>query len=661
MSRHQVCFLPSGQSGEIDEGTTLRDAARLFGLGIETICGGLASCGKCKVRILEGRNEEHGVNSSLAHLSAASPVELRSGGRGGLRPDERLSCQARVQGELIVYIPEESRIGRPIVLKEAGNRSIDIVPMIRKRYVELPPADMADQIGDWERLCTELEQRFDLRQPAIDSRALRSLSPALRAGNRAITVTVWGDREVIRVEPGYSEVAHGLAVDLGTTTVAAYLCDLASGELLATGSMLNPQIEYGEDVMTRIASARESGRLETMHRLIVDALGGLARDVALQASITPEDIVEMVLVGNTAMHHIFLGLDVQSLGVVPFTPSISHSLNVKARDLGLAIQPSANVHVLPIEAGFVGADNVAVLIAEEPYARDEVQLIIDIGTNGELLLGNRERILSASCATGPALEGACIKFGMRATQGAIDKVRIDPRTLEVRFSVIGNTRWSTRQEPGQVRARGLCGSAVIDAVAEMFSAGILNKSGRIGESGGSARLRSSPQGGREFVIAWAEQTAIDEDITVTQEDVRAIQLAKGALYAGSKLLLRRLGIDRPDRVVLAGAFGSVIDVERALRIGLFPDCGLENVRVAGNAAGDGARIALLNREKRAEAERLAREVEYVELTTEPEFAHSFVQATQLPHATDAFPSVREGLAHASPQVAAMRGEGQRTR
>ncbi|MFI5398321.1 MAG: ASKHA domain-containing protein [Candidatus Binatia bacterium] len=641
MNRHRVRFLPSGQTGEIDQGVLLRDAARLFGLGVETICGGRASCGKCKVRIVEGGAEEHGIASSQAHLSASSPAEQRRFAHGELRPDERLSCQARVQGDLLVYIPEESRTGRPIALKAAGDRTIQIVPTIRKRYVELPPPDLSRQIGDWERLCAELNHRFDLHQLSIDSCTLQSLSPALQASKGAITVTVWADREIIRVEPEYSEKGYGLAVDLGTTSVAAYLCDLASGEVLATGSMLNPQIEHGEDIMTRIANAHTRERLETMQRLIVNALGGLAHDVAREASITPEDIVEVVLVGNTVMHHLFLGLDVRPLGVVPFAPSISHSLDIKARDLGLAILPSANVHVLPIEAGFVGADNVAVLIAEEPYAHDEVQLIIDIGTNGELLLGNRQRILSASCPTGPAFEGASIKFGTRASKGAIDKVRIDPATLDVRFSVIGNGEWSTRCEPGQMRARGLCGSALIDAIAEMLGAGVVNKSGRIDNARTSSRLRPSPEGGYEFVIAWAEQTAIAEDITVTQDDVRAIQLAKAALYAGSQLLLRRFGIDRPDRVVLAGAFGSAIDVERALRIGLFPDCGIENVRVAGNAAGDGARIALLNRDKRAEAEWFARKVEYVELTTEPGFMESFVEATHLPDASDSFPSVAE--------------------
>jgi uncharacterized 2Fe-2S/4Fe-4S cluster protein (DUF4445 family) len=325
--------------------------------------------------------------------------------------------------------------------------------------------------------------------------------------------------------------------------------------------------------------------------------------------------------------------------VAPFAPTISHSVDVKARDLGLEILPSANVHLLPIQAGFVGADNTAVLIAEALHASEEIRLIIDIGTNGELLLGSRERILSASCPTGPALEGASIKFGVRATPGAIDRVRIDPDTLEAKFSVIGSPRWSTRLAPEELKAVGLCGSAGIEAVAELHRAGLLDKSGRLGSDRPCPRLRSSKEGGREFVIAWAEQTAIGVDICITQADVRAIQLAKAALYAGSRLLLQELGVDRPDAVVLAGAFGSVIDLERALAIGLFPDCGIEKVSAVGNAAGDGARMALLDRRLRVEADRIAREVEYVELSAQAAFMDAFVDATQLPHATDDFPSL----------------------
>lgn len=636
--KHRVCFLPAVQCSEVDEGVTLREAARLLGVGIETICGGQAVCGKCKVRVLESGHGQD-VASRADHLSALSAEEQRYAARRQLRPGERLSCQAYVRGDVVVYVPEESRVGRPIVLKSAGDRHCDILPTIHKYYVVPAAASMEDPVGDWERLTATLERQFGLARLSIDAHALRQLSRTLREGKGAVTVTVWSGREVLRVETGYSEGVYGLAVDLGTTTMAAFLCDLASGEVLATSSMMNPQIAYGGDVMNRIASAKGADRLAAMQRLVVDAVGSLAREAVTQAALTPEDIVEVVLVANTAMHHIFLGCDVQALGIVPFTPAISGPVDLKARELGLAVLPSANVHLLPIEAAFVGADNVAVLIAEAPHTHDEVQLIIDIGTNAELLLGNRQRLLSASCPTGPALEGACIKFGMRATAGAIEKVRIDPHTYEVRFRVIGNPKWSTRLAAEEVQARGLCGSAVLEAVAELRRAGIVNQGGGIEAIHGLQRVRPSPDGGYEFVIAWAEQTSIGEDVTITQDDIRAIQLAKAALYAGSQILLRRFGVERPDRVVLAGAFGSVIDIERALRIGLFPDCGIENVRSVGNAAGDGARIALLNRAKRAEAAQMARRVEYVELTNEPDFMDLFMEATLLPHATHSFPSV----------------------
>ena len=630
-----VLFLPSGRRGGVEQGTTLLDSAHQVGEGIEAICGGQGICGKCKVRILEDTANEHGIDSSPSHLSSMAHEEKVSAGKHGLRTGERLACQAGVRDDLVVFVPEESRLVRAVINKEAGLRALDIVPSIRKHYLELSPPTLEDPIGDWERLSTELKSRFQLGEPAIDYKTLQSLWGALQEGRGAITVTIWCGTEVIRVEPGYCEKAFGLAVDLGTTTIAAYLCDLSNGGLVAAESMINPQIELGEDVMTRISNAREGDNLIRLNRLILDALNRLARDVTRQASLTPEDICDTVLVGNTAMHHFFLGLDVRSLGQAPFSPAISRSVNVKARDLGLGILPSANVHVLPIEAGFVGADNVAVLIAEEPYNQDEVLLIIDIGTNGELVLGNRERLLSASCATGPALEGGCIRFGMRASAGSIDKVRIDPETWEVSFHLIGMEGWSNTPDGKGMEARGLCGSGVIDAVAEMVRAGVLRKNGSFDKSRDSSRLREGPDAIWEFVIAWADQTAINEDITLTQKDVRAVQLAKAALYAGSKMLLKRMGIERPDRVILAGAFGTGIDTGRALAIGLFPDCGLENVLAVGNAAGDGARIALLNREKRAEAERVAREVEYVELTAEPEFMRTFVFATEFPDRSEA--------------------------
>jgi len=404
---------------------------------------------------------------------------------------------------------------------------------------------------------------------------------------------------------------------------------------------MNPQVAYGEDVMSRISySVKSEEGLRQLNQAIIKGLNQVAGRAAVKAGIKRSDIVDMTVVGNTCMHHIFLNIDPRYLGKTPFSPSVHHSLDIKARDLGIKISPGAYVHVLPIEAGFVGADNVGVLIAEEPYNQEETLLIIDIGTNGELILGNRNKLLSASCATGPAFEGAEIKHGMRAAPGAIERVKIDPKTKEVQFKIIGNERWSNGAK--NLKARGICGSGIFDIAAQMFLAGIIDKSGRFSNRLKTPRLRKSGKE-LEFVIAWAKETSIEGDIVVCQSDIRAIQLAKGAMYAGGRVLMNRLGVDSIDRVILAGAFGSYIDRESAAVIGLFPDCDLENVYAVGNAAGDGARIALLNVDKRKEADIMARRVEYVELTVEPDFNNIFTQALLFPHMEDKFPHLKHIL------------------
>jgi uncharacterized 2Fe-2S/4Fe-4S cluster protein (DUF4445 family) len=374
-----------------------------------------------------------------------------------------------------------------------------------------------------------------------------------------------------------------------------------------------------------------------MSQALLDGLNNLVMNISQKVGLKPEDILEVTIVGNTAMHHILLQIDPEPLGVVPFPPAAYRSLDIKARDLGLHVHPSANVHFLPIEAGFVGADNVGVLIAEEPYHQDEMVLIIDIGTNGELVLGNRHRLLCASCATGPALEGAHIRFGMRAAPGAIERVRIAPQTLEVSYQVIG--REFRHSPPKAIPPKGICGSGIIDAVAELFRAEVIDRSGRFRKDITSPRVRHE-EGMPQFVIAWKEETSIGKDITISQEDVRNVQLAKAALYAGAKLMMRKLGIEKVDKVLLAGAFGSYIDPQEAMILGMFPDCDLAKVYAVGNAAGDGARIALLNREKRREAEEIARQVEYLELTVESDFQQHFVEAMYFPHMKDPFPHLR---------------------
>ena len=472
---------------------------------------------------------------------------------------------------------------------------------------------------------------------------MKELPKALREKDWTVTATIWQDTEVIRVAPGKRETSLGVAIDVGTTTLAAFLCDLTTGAVLAKASRMNPQIGYGEDVLARISyAASEADGRERLRAAVIGALNELTAKMTKQAGYMPADVDEMVLVYNTAMHHLALGLDPRYVGRAPFAPAASAPLDIKARDLGIAINPSGNVHSLPVEAGFVGADNMAVLLAEEPYKSDKVKLIVDIGTNGEIDLGNRDRLLSTSCATGPALEGAQIAFGMRAAPGAIERVKIDSMSFEPRYKVIGQEEWHPlpydwHPTVQKIGAQGICGSGVIDAIAAMHKAGIISKAGRIDVKLDTPRVRRGESGRLEYVLAWAKETAIGKDIVITQADIRAVQLAKAALYVGAEYLMERYGVDHVDEVILAGAFGSYIDKESAMAIGMFPDCDLSHVHAVGNAAGDGARIALLDAEKRREAAQVARRVEFVETAAEPDFQKKFMDAIAIPHAKDRFP------------------------
>lgn len=630
-----VIFQPSGRRGYIEKGKTLKEASILLGVDIEGICGEKAACGKCKVRIEQGLFEKYGIESSREHLSPMGPTERKFLSLQQERSGYRLACQAKIAGDVIVFVPEESRLGKQVVRKAAREIKIELKPAVKKYYAEIPKATLEDTRGDWERLLTELEKWHGLKNLMIDYRTLMSLQEAVRQGEWKVTVSVWQDKEVIKVEPGLVEKAYGLAVDVGTTTVAGYLCDLTEGKLMATASMMNPQVIYGEDVMSRISYTMSHPEgLEQLNRAILDGLNGIVEEASAIAGIKHPDILDMTIVGNTCMHHLFLNLDPRNIGRSPFIPALHHSLDIKARDIGIRIAPGAYIHVLPIEAGFVGADNVGVLIAETPHQQDSVELVIDIGTNGELVLGNRQRLISSSCATGPALEGAELRYGMRAAPGAIEKIAIDPETKEVRFKVLDKEGWNTEIE--EAGAKGICGSGIIDVVPQLFLAGVIDRTGRFIKDLNTPRYREN-NGEPEFVIAWAHETSIDQDIVVCQSDVRAIQLAKAAMYAGAKIMMRHLGVERVDKVILAGAFGSYIDKVSAALLGLFPDCELENIYSVGNAAGDGARMALLNVDKRKEADWIARQVNYLELTLEPGFDRTFAEAMWLPHMKDKFP------------------------
>ncbi len=661
--KHNIILQPSGRRGQVDEGTSVRTAARELGVEIESICAENATCGKCMILVEEGRFEKYNIESKRENLSPVGVAEraylerrpklLKE--KGWEIGQVRLSCQCQISGDVLINVPEESRGNKQIVRKSARERNIEVKPSVRKYLVTMSPPNLERPIADWERLAKGLETSMRLvrgveaevprwHDLTIDYACLRTLSKTLRDANWNVTVSVWQDKEVIEVQPGYVEDSYGAAVDIGSTTVALYLCNLRTGELLAAESEMNPQIVYGEDVMSRIQYTIEyPDGLEKLHKAIIATLNKLLKQAAKTAGIKMHEILEMVLVGNSTMHHILLNLHPKDLGLAPFVPAIHSSVDVKARELGLHINPSGNIHVLPTIASFVGADTSAVILAEEPHKQDENWLLIDVGTNAELVLGNRKRLMCTSTPTGPALEGAHVEYGMRAAPGAIERVQIDEQTLEPKYKVIGVDGWNTDHAEFKGQVKGICGSAIIDAVAELFRAGIVDSRGKFKKNLESKRVREG-ENGWEYVVAWAEETSIGRDIPMTQQDVRQIQLAKAALFVAARTLLKRSNLQTPDKIILAGGFGSYIDKEKAMLIGLIPDCELDKVYAIGNAAGDGARIALLNVEKRNEIDAVTRKVERFELPTDPDFQNQFILATSFPHMNEPF----EHIAHLIP-------------
>lgn len=677
-NKAMVIFQPSGRRGEVPKGINLIEASRLLGVDIEALCGEKKVCGKCIVRIEEGNFEKYGIVSGMMNTSAWQPeVEAKFINAENQAKGFRLGCVAKVEGNLLVFVPEESRAGKQVVSKAARDIKIDWNPAVRLYYVQVVKPTFEDCLGDFERICKALAREYGLPEVLeVDIQTLRKLPVALRDGNYCVTVSVWNDKEIIRVQPGRVEHSYGIAIDVGTTTVAGYLCDLTNKAVINTASMMNPQCKYGEDVMARITFHMTT--TDGLQRMTDDIIEGLNELIAKAVAETHpplkkikkkkgeegpdefievpekdktylrlkvEDIEDITIGGNTAMHHILLGLDPQFVGMAPFPPVIHHSMDIRARDLGIKVNASSYVFVLPNEAGFVGADNVGVLICEEPYKSDDIQLIIDIGTNGELVLGNRHKLISSSCATGPALEGAQLSFGMRAAPGAIERINIEPVTFEVNYKVIGRDAWRKFSEPHEMKAKGICGSGILDVLAELYSSGVITKTGVFNKKllKDHPRFRKNADTGQpEFILAFKEESSIDKDIVITQKDIRQIQLAKGALYAGCKLMVKRMGVEKVDRVKIAGAFGTHVDRTKALTMGLFPDCEIEKIEGVGNAAGDGCRAALLNVKKRSEANWCSRNVEYIELTVEPTFEKDFMEAMQLPHMTDAFPHL-EGV------------------
>jgi len=580
-------------------------------------------------------------------------AEQRLSDRKLLAAGRRLSCQARVQGDVVVDVPATSQVHRQVVRKAAEARDIELYPVITLHYVEVAEPDMHDPSGDLKRLADALAREWQLTALACDLRVLQGLQAALRAGHWKVTVAVHDRSRIVSVWPGLHQKVYGIAVDVGSTTIAAHLCDLTTGEIAAAAGLMNPQIRFGEDLMSRVSYAMMNpGGAAQMTAAVRGALSELATEVAGAAGIAPEAILEMTLVGNPIMHHLVLGLDPVELGGAPFALAVDSSVTVTAAELGIALNPNARIYVLPCIAGHVGADTAGMILAERPDLSEALTLLVDVGTNAEIVLGNRERLVACSSPTGPAFEGAQISCGQRAAPGAIERVRIDRATLEPRYRVIGSDLWS--DQPGfaemvsKTGVTGVCGSGIIEVIAELYLAGVINQDGVIDGSLAAHSPRVVANGRTfSYVLADGEQR-----LSITQNDVRAIQLAKAALYAGIRLLMERLGVERLDRIRLAGAFGTHIDVKYAMVLGMIPDCDLSQVASAGNAAGTGARIALLDARSRTTIEAIVRRVEKIETALEPRFQAHFVEAMAIPHKSAPYPHLRAAVQLPAPKAAA---------
>ena len=633
----KIVFTPSGRQGRVPAGTTVLQAARTLGVDIDSVCGGRALCGRCQVDVGSGEFAKHGIASSADSLCGVTAVEKRYADKKGLAAGRRLSCQSTLQSDVVIDVPPESQVHNQLVRKAADDRQIDMDPIIRLCLVEVREPDMHEPSGDFRRLVEALEEQWPDRvggEISCDLHILRQLQPVLRAGGWQVTVALRDGHHVVGIWPGLKEQVAGVAIDVGSTTMSAHLCDMVTGDVLASTGAMNPQIRFGEDLMSRVSYGimNPGGHLE-MTTAVIDGLQKLVSGAAEQADMAVEDVVEIVLVGNPVMHHLLLGIDPVELGGAPFALAVDTAVEMRAAELGLTVNEGARVYVLPCIAGHVGADAAGVVLAEAPQKDEANTLIVDVGTNAEIVVGNRHRMLAASSPTGPAFEGAQISSGQRAAPGAIERIRISPETLEPRFRVIGVEQWSDEEGFDEAVAStgitGICGSGIIEVLAEMYLAEILTADGVVD----GAKAASSPRieaDGRTFAYR------ISDNVVVTQNDVRAIQLAKAALHAGFRLLMDKMELKSVDRVVLAGAFGTHIDPKYAMVLGMIPDCALENVRAAGNSAGTGARMALLNKGARREIEAVVRDIEKIETAVESSFQDQFVKAMAIPHQTEPY-------------------------
>ena len=651
---HLVVFTPSGLRGSFPHGTTVLDAARRLGVDLDSVCGGRGICGRCQVEPTFGEFAKHGITAVEDHVSARGTTEGDYRGRRPLTGPRRLGCAAMICGDLVIDVPAESQVHRQVVRKEIDLGDLALDPVLILRLVEVPEPTLDESIGEVRRLLNALTDQWNLDGLTVADDLVVDVQRALADRDRTVTVAVRDGHQVVAVWPGLRDRALGIAMDVGSTTIAGHLCDLATGEVLATAGAMNPQIRFGEDLMSRVSYVMMNpGGEVQLTDAVRSALNDLVGDLVEQVEATRDEVLELVLVGNPVMHHLFLGYDPTPLGGAPFALAVDGPLDLTTGALAIGAHPSARVHVLPCIAGHVGADTAAVVLAtglgvdstagDRPNTSDSTRLVVDVGTNAEIVLAGRGRILAASSPTGPAFEGAQISSGQRATPGAVERVRIDPATGEPRFRIIGTEQWSDEDGFDEAAAAtgvtGICGSGIIEVVAELWLAGLMNADGVIGGEGTKPSTRIEPDDRTFSYVLFdpAEMGLAGERLLITQNDIRAIQLAKAALYAGIRLLMDHLGVDAIDEIGLAGAFGCHIDTVRATVLGLVPDCDPDRVTSVGNAAGAGAAIALLSGSARRSVAEVVDRIEKVETALEATFQDHFVDAMAIPHRTAEYP------------------------
>ena len=659
----KVVFTPSGKRGHFAFETPVLEAARALGVDIDSVCGGRAICGRCQVLCAEGEFPKHEIVSSAGNLSSFTKTEERWERVKKISLNgRRLSCQAKLLGDVVIDVPPDSQVHKQVVRKGADLLDIELDPLVRLHFVQVEEPDMHSPTGDLQRIRAALEKEWQLTDLRVEPSILPTLQTTLREGEWQVTVAVSEENNIIAVWPGLKEQVLGIAIDVGSTTIAAHLCDLLSGDVLASSGIMNPQIRFGEDLMSRVSYVmmNPGGEVE-MTKVVREAINTLVTSTTDEIKAEASDVMAMTLVANPVMHHLLLGINPVELGGAPFALATDEAVRCSASAFDFNTHQNAQVYVLPCIAGHVGTDTAGVILAERPDSMSEITLLVDVGTNAEIVLGNKDRILACSSPTGPAFEGAQISGGQRAAPGAIERVRIDPETLEPKFSIIGSELWS--DDPGfaddtkDLGVTGICGSGIIEVVAEMFLAGVIDTNGVI-KSTHASKSERIIENDRTFSYLLHDG---DVKIVITHNDVRQIQLAKAALYAGVRLLMDRLEVEHVDRIRLAGAFGSHIDVKYAMILGLIPDCVLTGVSSAGNAAGSGARMALLNRGARDDIEQLVHNVEKIETAVEQKFQDHFVEAMGIPHKTAKFPKLSEEVNLPEPTVESGGGRSSRRR